>query len=753
MNIIRAGSDIKGLYTFLMIVFFLLANAGESVASVDGMYFTGQDTLSEMSFEVQLSDSNVSMDEMTEEDDMFAGEDAGFVEDTPVTVERIDNLSESTDAVSDSVVVTASVTELKQNFPFYRRWWFSLLVVLLVMPFVYRFMVNRTRIQSRVIEEHVSKIDEYKHLLSQKEEQLARQESEFREKMIEEEKLKYAAVGLSKFSDILSGSEEELEKVGQNLICELVKYLDVNMGALYIIKGEDSSDKVLELASAYAPGKEQMQAKIHPGEGFVGTCYNEGQLIEITDIPDTYTKISSGLGEALPNYLAFIPLILDEDKLGVIELAAFKNLEKYKLDFVQRLSQNVASFIAIRSATSMMQEMLARSQSQAEELQSQEEELRQNLEEMQATQEELNRQMKQNKIIQDDLAKEKSLMDALMNNIPEYIYFKDLDSKFLKSSRSLAQSFGVSKPEEMIGNSDFDYFEEEHARPAYEGEQEIIRTGKPIIDLVEKEVKKDGRVTWVMTTKMPLYDQNGKIVGTYGISKDITQAKKMEIEVQEKNEALKAQEEELRQNLEEMKTVQEEMERQKAELDWEKHLMDTLLNNLPEYIYFKDKESKFLKNSLSHAKLFGFSDPIEILGKSDFDFFAEEHARPAFEDEQKIIKTGKPIINLVEKEVKKDGSLTWVSTSKMPLHDKNGKIIGTFGISKDITETKKMEMEIQQRNQELQAQEEELRQNLEEMQTIQEDLQKRIKENERIKEEYLKKEAALLKKIDELKKK
>jgi PAS domain S-box-containing protein len=216
----------------------------------------------------------------------------------------------------------------------------------------------------------------------------------------------------------------------------------------------------------------------------------------------------------------------------------------------------------------------------------------------------------------------------------------------------------------------------------------------------------------VSTTKMPLLDQNGNIVGTFGISKDITQAKKVELEMQEKNEALKAQEEEMRINLEEMQSVQDELERQRNELDWEKHLMDTLLNNLPEYIYFKDKDSKFLKNSLSHAKIFGFTNPKEILGKSDFDFFAEEHARPAYEDEQKIIKTGKPIIDLVEKEVKKDGSITWVSTSKMPLYDKQGKIIGTFGISKDITEVKKMEMEIHQRNQELLAQEEELRQNL-----------------------------------------
>jgi methyl-accepting chemotaxis protein len=625
-----------------------------------------------------------------------------------------------------------------QNLPFYRRWWFSLLIVLLALPFVYRYLSNREKERNRILDEHAVRLNEIKGKLAEKDEQLARQETEFNAKMVEEEELKYSAVGLSRFSEILSNSKEEMKKLGQHLMVELVRYLGVNMGALYIVKGENEDDQMLELLSGYAPDIKQMEARIEPGEGYVGTCFKEGLMMEITDVPETYTKVSSGLGEALPRFIVFLPLLQDESRLGVIELASFKKLEKYRLDFVQKLTQNIASFIAIRTASARMQEMLEQSQTQSEELQAQEEELRQNLEEMQATQEELSRQMQKNKLIQEDLAKEQYLMDALMNSIPEYIYFKDLDSKFLKNSKSHSILFGFPDPKDIAGKSDLDFFSDEHARPALEAEQNIIKTGKPIIDLVEKEVKKDGSVSWVSTTKMPLINHQGNIVGTFGISKDITLAKQIEMEVQQKNEELKAQEEELRQNLEEMQTVQEELERQKHALDWEKHLMDTLLNNLPEYIYFKDKESKFLKNSLSHARIFGYSDPKEIAGKSDFDFFTDEHARPAYDDEQKIIRTGKPILNLIEKEVKKDGATTWVSTSKMPLYDKQGNIIGTFGISKDITETKKMELEISQRNRELQSQEEELKKSLEEMNTIQENLHRRIEENEKIKAEFQK---------------
>jgi PAS domain S-box-containing protein len=94
--------------------------------------------------------------------------------------------------------------------------------------------------------------------------------------------------------------------------------------------------------------------------------------------------------------------------------------------------------------------------------------------------------------------------------------------------------FGLQKAEDLVGKSDFDFFDDEHARPAYEGEQEIIRTGKAIIDLEEKEVMEDGRVSWVNTTKMPLRNAKGEIIGTFGISKDISKLKKLEEDANKK---------------------------------------------------------------------------------------------------------------------------------------------------------------------------------------------------------------------------
>jgi PAS domain S-box-containing protein len=105
--------------------------------------------------------------------------------------------------------------------------------------------------------------------------------------------------------------------------------------------------------------------------------------------------------------------------------------------------------------------------------------------------------------------------------------------------------FGLKKEEELLGKSDFDFFSEEHARPAYEDEQRIIKTGKAIIDQEEKEVMADGRVRWVNTTKMPLTANNGEVIGTFGISKNITHIKQLEIDAREKTKTLRATEEKL----------------------------------------------------------------------------------------------------------------------------------------------------------------------------------------------------------------
>jgi two-component system cell cycle sensor histidine kinase/response regulator CckA len=126
------------------------------------------------------------------------------------------------------------------------------------------------------------------------------------------------------------------------------------------------------------------------------------------------------------------------------------------------------------------------------------------------------------------LAREKSLLDELMTTIPDNIYFKDRESRFIKVNHALARWFGLSNPEEAIGKTDADFFGGEHASQAYADEQRVMSTGKPLVGIEEKETWPDGRITWVSTSKVPIRNAAGDVMGLVGVSRDITDRKELE---------------------------------------------------------------------------------------------------------------------------------------------------------------------------------------------------------------------------------
>ena len=123
----------------------------------------------------------------------------------------------------------------------------------------------------------------------------------------------------------------------------------------------------------------------------------------------------------------------------------------------------------------------------------------------------------------------------------------------------------------------------------------------------------------------------------------------------------------------------------------DRYLLDALLEYSPDHLYFKDRQSRFVRVSRSLAEWMGLRDPIDAIGRSDADFFALEHAQKARMDEDVILRTGRALVAAEECEVWPDGRATWVSTTKAPLRDRGGKIIGIFGMSRDITARKAAE--------------------------------------------------------------
>jgi diguanylate cyclase (GGDEF)-like protein/PAS domain S-box-containing protein len=295
---------------------------------------------------------------------------------------------------------------------------------------------------------------------------------------------------------------------------------------------------------------------------------------------------------------------------------------------------------------------------------------------------------------------EDDLIRMLMDSSPDRIYFKDRESRFILLNQSTASFFGLRDPSQAVGKTDFDFFSDEHARGAFRDEQEILVSGQPMIGIEEKETWPDGRETWVSTTKLPLRDRAGAIIGTFGVSRDIT--------AQKQNEAVRIREGVLKEantGLENINQVLQaeigERKRVEEQLAHERDLFRAMMDNTSDHIYFKDRASRFLLINRAQAIGFGIGDPSGAVGKRDFDFFAEEHAREAYDDEQRIVSCEAPFINKEEKETWPDGHATWVSTTKFPLRDQDGMIIGTFGISRDITERKSIEISILQANEEL----------------------------------------------------
>lgn len=135
------------------------------------------------------------------------------------------------------------------------------------------------------------------------------------------------------------------------------------------------------------------------------------------------------------------------------------------------------------------------------------------------------------------LAQERYLLHALMDNVPDAIYFKDKESRFIRINGAIAQRFGLEYPSQAVGKTDFDFFTQEHARQSFRDEQEVMRTGQAIVNQEEKETWPDGRITWVSSTKLPLRDRQGKLIGTFGVSRDITQNKRIEEEFRRAKEA------------------------------------------------------------------------------------------------------------------------------------------------------------------------------------------------------------------------
>lgn len=245
---------------------------------------------------------------------------------------------------------------------------------------------------------------------------------------------------------------------------------------------------------------------------------------------------------------------------------------------------------------------------------------------------------------------DQNLLKVLMDVIPDTIYFKDIESKFIKVNHSQAKLIGVNDPIEAIGKSDFDFFNFENAKEAFALEQEIIFEGTTK-NKIEYLGTNDGKFRWMNSLKVPIKDDKGNNIGTVGISRDV-------------NDLIIARD----------------------ELASERDSLQLLIDHIPSPIFFKDTNSVFTRVNHALAEHLGVKNINEILGKTDFDFYVKEEADEFFHEEQQILLTNQPLVHKVESSYRNSDKQKWMSTTKIPLLNNSGKLTGIVGISHDITE-------------------------------------------------------------------
>lgn len=270
------------------------------------------------------------------------------------------------------------------------------------------------------------------------------------------------------------------------------------------------------------------------GRGPVGTAIRTGEACVLKDVaadPSFAPWREEALRHGYASVLA-IPFTVDDRNLAVLTINAAEPdaCDEEEMKLLQALSNDLAYGItSLRTRFERQKAVVALCQAH--------DELEARVTERTATLAQMNAQLEQQ--IRERQQMEEELR-TLMDTIPDSIYFKDRESRFIRANKALAQWVRVGESSQLLGKTDFDLFTEEHAREAYEDEQEIIRTGRPLVGKEEKETWPDGRITWVSTTKMPYRDAQGAVIGTFGSSRDITEHKRAEEELRAAKETAEA---------------------------------------------------------------------------------------------------------------------------------------------------------------------------------------------------------------------
>ncbi len=261
------------------------------------------------------------------------------------------------------------------------------------------------------------------------------------------------------------------------------------------------------------------------------------------------------------------------------------------------------------------------------------------------------RDISESKRIREALEQERNLMRTLIDNLPDLIFVKDVSGRYLLNNRAHMHSMGVKRQEDILGKTTFDFNPHELAMLYTKDEGEIVRSGKALIEREEIALHRDKlEERWHLTTKVPIVNALGKITGVVGIARDITERKRAE-------EALLH----------------------------ERILLRTVIDNIPDAVYVKDKAGRRTVTNPADIKQMGRKDEREVLGKDDSALYPKERAAANAADDQLVLQSGLPLVDKEESFIDDGNRRHWLVTSKLPLRDEKSNVIGLVGIGRDVT--------------------------------------------------------------------
>ncbi|MFH0757911.1 MAG: PAS domain S-box protein [Bacteroidota bacterium] len=351
---------------------------------------------------------------------------------------------------------------------------------------------------------------------------LTRKELEEVTRNREDKKQNWISEGVAQLGEVLRSESENVKELSFTIIQKLVQYMNVEMGSLFITGNEDPENLFLELAASYAYDRRKYQSgRLEWGVGLPGTCAQEKKRIFLTDVPDTYFEISSGTGSARPNCLLLVPMIINDEVSGVIELATVRLLRPFEIQFVESLAERIASSLLTVQTNERTKVLLEQSQAQAQTLRTQEAILIENMKQLEKAQAESGKKEREISGILNAMNQSTLMAELGLNG--RYTEINDRFLQVLESHR-----------DQVLGKKHSEFAQVDSYAEAYKSFWSTLKEGGSVSN-TEMYKLFSGKEVWLRQTFTPITNEQGRVYKILNIAEDITATRSLQEKLESRN--------------------------------------------------------------------------------------------------------------------------------------------------------------------------------------------------------------------------